>query len=130
MAGPADFDQRYAPNWGEISRLARSLTRDRCVLCQGEAEETHHALYEDRHGAIAGREIPGVHVFPLCASCHQGDGGAHATSHWHRDLRDPVAGNHHSPDYYRKLPSAWIAVVHPGENDDYPAHRTEPRCPN
>ena len=112
MADLPDFEVRYAPNWPDISRLARRLTGDRCILCGDGATETHHALYGDDQGAIAGREIPGVHVFPLCANCHQGDGGAHAPINWYRDMGDPVRGNHQAPAYYRKLRAGWVGMVY------------------
>ena len=106
------WEKRYAANWPEISRTARLMAGDRCLLCPNLATEVHHALYADRRGAIAGREIPGVHVFPLCSACHQGEGGAHDASHWYHDFADPVGGNHQAPAYYQKLRSSWVAKVH------------------
>ncbi len=112
MTQPPSFDDRYGPNWPAISRLARSLTDHQCVLCRSPATETHHALYADRDGAIQGREIPGVHVFPLCPECHQADGGAHDPTNWHGDRHNPVLGNHQRPSYYKRLRSGWVAIVH------------------
>ncbi len=107
-----DFDDRYAANWPDISRFTRELADHACLLCDAPAEETHHALYRDRSGAIAGREIPGVHVFPLCRQCHQSDGGAHDSANWYGDFKNPAEGNHQSPSYYQKLRKAWIKKVH------------------
>lgn len=106
------WDKRYAANWPTLSRRSRELAGDQCLLCSAPATEVHHALYADARGAIAGREIPGVHIFPLCTACHQGEGGAHDSAHWFHDFADPIAGNHQSPAYYQKLRSAWVAKVH------------------
>ena len=110
--GVVNFEDRYAPNWPETSRLARSLTNHQCVLCDRPATETHHALYADTEGEIHGREIPGVHVFPLCCECHQGDGGAHDVANWHSQLNDQARGNHQRPEFYKRLRSGWLLKAH------------------
>jgi hypothetical protein len=107
-----EFEDRYAPNWPDTSRFTRQLAGDRCILCDAPAEETHHALYLDREGPIRGREIPGVHVFPLCHPCHQSDGGAHDSSSWYGDPKHPALKNHQAPSYYKKLRKAWVEKVH------------------
>lgn len=105
-----NYDDRYAPNWPETSRLTRTICPN-CILCGQPAEESHHVAYRDRQGLVAGREIPGVHVFPLCHTCHMGEGGAHSTTNWHHES-NAERDNHQSPAYYRKLRAAWVAAVH------------------
>ncbi|NJR69498.1 MAG: hypothetical protein HC771_13155 [Synechococcales cyanobacterium CRU_2_2] len=61
---------RYAHNWSAVSRRARRICPVCCWCQRAAAVETHHAMYWDEKGAIAGREIPGVHVFPVCEECH------------------------------------------------------------
>lgn len=77
----------YAPNWSTISRRTRNMTANRCANCwHRQATETHHMMYIDLLGAIAGREIPGWHVVPLCQTCHdckhRRPGSAHHKSVW------------------------------------------------
>lgn len=76
MARILDGDQRYAANWPKIRAKAHALVGRRCCWrglgCEGASEEVHHVHYWVRGlGAIAGRERPGVDVFPLCSTCHQ-----------------------------------------------------------
>jgi hypothetical protein len=70
-----DGDQRYAANWPKIRAKAHALVGRRCCwrgpTCEGASEEVHHVHYWVRGvGAIAGRERPGVDVFPVCSTCH------------------------------------------------------------
>jgi len=67
---------RYASNWPEIRREAHYQTSSRCCYCYLQGREprqsrcVHHVRYKDELGAIAGREVPGVDVFPVCPDCH------------------------------------------------------------
>ena len=66
-----------------------------------DCEEVHHARYSDRDGAIAGREIPLVDVFPLCNECH--DTYHFTNGYWIEDDEDPVLLNRNSPVAYWNL---------------------------
>jgi hypothetical protein len=103
-----DYGIRYADNWREVSRKAKEMAGWKCVLCEEKAVETHHALYKDKQGAIAGREIPGVHIFPLCESCHS---HAHRRRNWRRNIRSPELGNKNTPAYWRLLRKGWLEKV-------------------
>lgn len=106
------YNDRYSDNWLSISHRTRRLTKGKCCFpgCQEKASETHHAVYWDNEGAIAGREIPGVHVFPLCNYHHATDHreGAHHSNNWHKDSRNPVLKNRNTPQYYLKLRTGWL----------------------
>lgn len=102
------FEDRYAENWRKASYEAKKLTNFKCVLCASNCTETHHALYRDKRGMIAGREIPGVHIFPLCDRCHS---VAHSSKNWRRDPVCPELGNRNTPDFYRKLRFGWLAKI-------------------
>lgn len=108
----ANYTIRYANNWAEISRQAKQMTDGKCCLCSELATETHHVLYKDKEGAIAGREIPGVHVFPLCDKHHSSElGGAHHRSNWRKDKLHPELGNKNSPSFYLRLRQGWLNKV-------------------
>lgn len=100
-----NFNIRYAANWSEISRSAKMQTGGKCCLCDELATETHHVLYKDKQGAIAAREIPGVHVFPLCDQHHA---IAHTPQNWRKDYRCPELGNKNTPHFYMKLRRGWL----------------------
>ncbi|MGB3205203.1 MAG: hypothetical protein WBB28_09460 [Crinalium sp.] len=109
----ANYTIRYAANWSELARQAKRLTAGKCCLCDEPATEVHHALYKDKEGAIAGREIPGVHVFPLCDRHHSNEpGGAHHRSNWRRDKYRPELGNKNTPSFYTKLRQGWLQRQH------------------
>lgn len=95
-----DWKKRYADNWHQVRAQAKELTHNRCCLCFRKAKEVHHCRYRDRRGAIAGREVPGIDVFPLCASHHK---QAHHPKNWVRDRRNPVLGHHNTEVFARKL---------------------------
>ena len=82
------YDRRYASNWQEISLETRKLTGFKCCFpgCHDKATSTHHALYRDKDGPIAGREIPLVHCFGLCDYHHsdQDENCAHFPTNWYR----------------------------------------------
>jgi hypothetical protein len=106
----SDYNIRYAENWGEISRKARSLTKGLCCYpgCQQRASAVHHALYRDNRGAIAGREKPGIHVFGLCDYHHSKEAGcAHHPKNWKHDSKDPVLGNQNTSRFYLRLREGW-----------------------
>lgn len=104
----SDYEIRYARNWKEISQFTRQLTHHRCVLCGQRSTLTHHALYRDKQGAIAGREIPGIHIFPLCDRCHSKNYGcAHHCFNWRKDPNYPELGNKNTPQFYEQLRQGW-----------------------
>ena len=103
----ADYSIRYAANWTEISAQAKRMTNGSCCYpnCDNPATETHHVLYKDKQGAIAGREQPGVHVFGLCEEHHQ---LAHSPRNWRKDYRCPELGNKNTPKFYLLLRQGWL----------------------
>ena len=105
----SDYSIRYADNWSEISLQAKLLSKYRCCFlgCRSKCSETHHALYSDKMGLIAGREIPGVHVFPLCDRHHK---EAHSRRNWIRS-HDPVSGNRNTAAFYLQLLQGWREAV-------------------
>jgi hypothetical protein len=98
-----DYSIRYAGNWSDISLQAKFLTGYRCVLCSKKCVETHHALYADKLGSIAGREVPGVHIFPLCVKHHK---EAHLKKNWIHSP-NPVLGNRNTVSFYLRLRQGW-----------------------
>lgn len=106
---------RYAQNWGEISKRCRQRVNYRCCYsgCDERAIETHHAAYSDERGAIAGREIGGIHVFPLCRIHHsrRHKEGAHHRRNWKHDFDNPVLGSGNSEKYLLKLRDGWISKI-------------------
>lgn len=107
----SDYDTRYGDNWSEVSRRAKELIQWRCSYpgCNEQCSETHHAIYADLDGAIAGREIPGVHIFPLCDRHHSADdlSGAHHWRNYRKSNKNPVLENHNTLEYYLKLRQGW-----------------------
>jgi len=101
-----DYGSRYAENWGTISRFTKDTIGGTCCYpgCPESSTETHHALYKDKEGAIAGREIPGIHVFPLCDQHHK---LAHNRRHWRKDPYKPELGNKNTPSFYLLLRKGW-----------------------
>jgi hypothetical protein len=84
----AEYIDRYADNWPAKSRRVRQSLGGRCALCWfAKSDQVHHMMYSDRAGPIKGREIPGLHVVPLCGgtdepgSCHH---WVHHPCRWHR----------------------------------------------
>jgi len=85
------FEDRYRGNWGKIARRTRRLVFDRCILNPlHPAAAVHHLRYRDWRGAIAGREIPGWDVVPLCRTCH---GRVHRQALWFSAPRQPQLNN-------------------------------------
>ena len=108
-AAKAEFKARYAENWHQISKRARRLTGGKCILCRKGATSVHHAVYRTKEGkSIAGQEIPGVHVFPLCDRCHK---IAHSPQNWEWDRRSPALGNRNTPKFYLELRNGWLGAI-------------------
>lgn len=107
-----NYEDRYADNWQEISYKTKQLTNGKCVLCPKPAAHTHHVLYRDKRGAIAGREVPGVHIFPLCMVCHK---TAHKRTNWRKDPIYPELGNRNTSRFYKELRAAWVELVNSNE---------------
>lgn len=67
--------RRHPTRWRTTIIWARQLTNDRCVRCLDEADAVHHAFYGFwligvLFLPIAGVELPGRQVFPLCDRRH------------------------------------------------------------
>lgn len=76
-------ESRYGSNYPFICSITHGLTNGICCCCLNDpSEEVHHVVYRDQFGRIKDREIPGVHVFPLCKKCH--DSIAHSRINWRR----------------------------------------------
>ncbi|MBN3946754.1 MAG: hypothetical protein HWQ38_09755 [Nostoc sp. NMS7] len=101
-----DYSIRYADNWTEISRECKRLNNYKCCYsgCCQKSTQTHHALYFDKLGSIAGREIAGVHIFPLCDQHHD---EAHSKSNWVRSHSNPVLNNRNTTRFYLNLRQGW-----------------------
>lgn len=99
--------------WQEISIEAKSLTGWKCCYpgCQHKASATHHACYQDKNGAIEGREIPGVHVFPLCDSHHddrENPESAHHPANWYSGMLSGARLDARNRiEYYKLLVKGW-----------------------
>ncbi len=111
-----DYSARYAENWGIISLRTRRLAKWRCCYpgCDRRSTETHHSVYRDKDGLVRGREVPGVHVFPLCDKHHK---IAHRRRHWIRDRKNPETDSRNTPEFYRLLRQGWVAIVHPNKKN-------------
>lgn len=96
------YSRRYADNWGKICYAARRATKEKCCLCNCRAAEVHHVRYRDCRGAIAGREVPGRDVFPLCKFHHE---RVHKKDAWtvEQYALHGVLGNCQKPRWVRKL---------------------------
>jgi len=96
-------EDRYSPQWGRIQKAAMAATDRKCCLCNRKAEQVHHARYSDWKGAIAGRERPGIDVFPVCLDCHNDQ--CHSKSNWvvPQGKRDRVLGSRNTDRFRRHL---------------------------
>jgi hypothetical protein len=56
---------------------------------------------------IAGREVPGVHLFPLCMKHHK---LAHSKRNWIQ-AQNPVKNNRNTPAFYLQLRMGWDILV-------------------
>jgi hypothetical protein len=106
------FRERYAPNWGAISLECIRSTKGICCYlnCTNQAIASHHGLYQDDEGSVAGREIIGVHIFPLCKDHHSvsHEEGAHHYRNWISKCRNPRLTNRNTVSYYLKLREGWL----------------------
>jgi len=95
-------DDRYSPQWGRIQKAAMAATDRKCCLCNREAVLVHHARYSDWRGAIAGRELTGVDIFPVCKNC---DRQCHSKENWVVPFakRDRVLGSRNTDRFRRQL---------------------------
>lgn len=110
-----DYSIRYAENWRQTSKNCKDSTNGICCYpgCYESAVESHHALYFDKLGAVAGREVSGVHIFPGCAEhvsmkCCSLPDNAHNWRNWIRPKKNPVLGNRNTAIYYKKLRQGWL----------------------
>lgn len=79
-----------------------SATSFRCVLCDGRAEEVHHAYYSK---ARLGCERVFDQLFPLCKLCHK---IAHRRVNWLWDKIDPCWGNRNTEAFHQQLLQASV----------------------
>lgn len=126
MSAADAYAQRYAPNWPTISARAIDLLEGYCSYpgCWCRARATHHACYlktveeKDDRGivvytylaAVAGEEIAGAHVFPLCRRHHSETDptGAHHPDNWIKGKEPPPSLDaRNTADYYRLLRQGW-----------------------
>jgi len=90
-ANPRRFNDRYRGNWSRIAKRTRRLVFDRCILNPlHRAAAVHHLRYRDGRGTIAGREVPGWDIVPLCRTCH---GIVHRKVLWYSAPTNPKANN-------------------------------------
>ncbi|MBD2771122.1 hypothetical protein [Iningainema tapete] len=62
-------------------------------------------MYSDSEGAIAGREVPGIHVFPLCDRHHK---IAHLKRYWRKGRTPPpTLDSRNTPEFYETLQQGW-----------------------
>ncbi len=95
------FSERYSDKWKTKAKEARERTNYRCCLCMRKSNylEVHHAVYcNKKNKRIAGYEMIGVHIFPLCERCHQ---IAHLPENWIKDGNNPVLKNRNTVKFYR-----------------------------
>lgn len=107
------YELRYGKNWQQINHWARDLCGNRCCYpsCTQAVTEVHHAVYRDDEGSIFDREVPGVHVFPLCDKHHsrRHPEGAHHWRNWRQGKEPPPALDaHQMPKYYLLLRQGWL----------------------
>ena len=95
-------DAQYDRSWHTKSLLTKKLTNRKCVLCDCESTETHHAVYQDYLGSISGREEPGVHIFPLCQTCHI---EAHSKENWEQSKGERWGKN--TIEFIKRLKAGW-----------------------
>jgi hypothetical protein len=99
--GDQDWEVRYALNYKRVAGLAHIAVKNKCCNClRKKSKQVHHVMYQDKDGAIAGRELPGVHIFPLCVDCHK---RAHLRDVWIRNRQNPVLGHRNTDEFIRKL---------------------------
>lgn len=103
MAKKIDFDNRYSEDWKARSRLCKRATSNRCCLCGKKGRlQSHHAVYCDKkQQAIAGKELPGVHIFPVCQKCHKDK--CHSSKNWIQDRKNPALFNRNTIGFYKVL---------------------------
>ena len=95
------YTDRYAPNWTQTAKRSHLATnRICCLCCNARSQEVHHVRYRDWRGAVAGRERPGVDVFPVCLPCHE---QLHQRDAWIKDRQNPVLGNHQQAHWVARL---------------------------
>jgi hypothetical protein len=73
--------------------------------------EAHHAVYRDKEGPIAGREIPGIHCFGICRWHHtdRHKDAAHSPKNWNSGLTPPPTLDAcNTPEYWLLLRQGWL----------------------
>ena len=89
------YDDRYVGNWKQIAKASHKAVKRTCCLCRkSKSQEAHHVRYRDWKGAIAGRELPGVDVFPVCLLCHE---RLHRADAWTQSWKNPVQATNKNP---------------------------------
>lgn len=116
------FDDRYdATFWTDICALAHRTVNGICCHCMARAsQEVHHVRYSDEHGAIAGREIPGEDIFPLCQQCH---GLHHTKRYWIKSKVNPALNNRATDDAIELLKNNYEVLANGVEHGNLSNHR-------
>ncbi len=96
------FDSRYGENWNpNFLAHCHSLTRGKCCYCiRRRSNQVHHVRYARNGKPIAGREVPGVDVFPVCSRCHA---ELHNDTNWIKSVANPVLGNRNTAESIQRL---------------------------
>jgi hypothetical protein len=97
------YDMRYGENWGILSKKCKDSLNGKCCYpnCKNNAKEAHHAVYQNEKGAIAGREIIGEHIFPLCMRHHV---MAHNGRNWtFGKMPPPKLDSCNTPNFIEKM---------------------------
>ncbi|MEW6496888.1 MAG: hypothetical protein AB1589_30860 [Cyanobacteriota bacterium] len=90
-----DWKSRYGKGYSHTCRKAHKLSKQRCCVCLSRpSQEIHHAIYGQG-------DVPGVHVFPVCRSCHTKE--CHSSKNWMKDKTDPVRNNRNTEEFIQKL---------------------------
>ena len=105
-----NYQNRYTQDWYLKARKAREAVNNHCCLCLKRHKylEVHHVVYcSKKKEKIAGNEKIGVHIFPLCESCHN---IAHLPTNWIRDYSNPVLKNHNTVPFYKQLVTGYKSI--------------------
>ena len=108
-----DYNDRYSSNWSTRAKKIRKMTKGQCSNCWlRKSQCVHHMAYRDSFGAIAGRELGGIHCVPLCDRCHGSEhrnkGSAHGKNNWIVSA-NPVLDNRNTIGYrFQAVVKFWI----------------------
>ena len=101
-AAKVKYDDRYAGDYKYTCAITHAATGGLCSWCLCRpSKEIHHVRYRDSLGAIAGREVPGIDVFPVCCVCHRS--ACHSKLYWVHVPKQPELNNHNTPEFVQLL---------------------------